>query len=69
MFMGATKVSAQVVGENEPNDTKEGAWLIQATGETAFQAATSSWTDRYVVMGSTSIKDIDWYKVYLEQGA
>ena len=67
MFMGATKVSAQVVGENEPNDTKESAQLIQATRETALQAATSSRTDQYVVVGSTNIKDIDWYKVYLEK--
>ena len=68
MLLGTTKASAQIVGESEPNNTKDMAQLIQATKETAIQAATGSRTDQYVVMGSTSMKDIDWYKVYLSKG-
>ena len=67
IFWG-TKVSAQTVGESEPNDTIETAQEIQMNRETAVQAATANRVNQYVVNAYTSNSDEDWYKVYLTVG-
>lgn len=68
IWMGGTKALAQTVAETEPNDSKETAQLIQASKETAVQAATASRIDQYVIDGYASIGDTDWYQVYLNSG-
>lgn len=69
MWAGETKTYAQTtVSEEEPNDTRETAQLIQANKETAVQAASGQYPDKYSVYGYADTSDTDWYKVYLATG-
>lgn len=60
--------NAQTVSESEPNDSMETAQTISANRETASGCVSGSYTGQYVVDGTTSINDPDWYKVYLSAG-
>ena len=59
---------SQAVNEKEPNNTKETAQLIQANAETAAGSVSGSDPGEYVVYGTGSKEDDDWYKVYLNAG-
>ncbi|MDE5780550.1 MAG: hypothetical protein K2I03_03615 [Lachnospiraceae bacterium] len=61
-------VNAEVVKETEQNDTKETAELIMANNESAKGAAEGTYSGQYVVNGTTSKTDSDWYKVFLTAG-
>lgn len=71
MFMSGISgitANAQSVNESEPNDSMETAQTISANRETASGCVNGSYTGQYVVNGTTSINDSDWYKVYLSAG-
>lgn len=71
MFMlgiSGITANAQSVNESEPNDSMETAQTISANRETASGCVNGSYTGQYVVNGTTSINDSDWYKVYLSAG-
>ena len=59
---------AESVNEKEPNDTMETAQTIQANRVTAAQAVNNNRVNEYIVNGSASNTDEDWYKVYLSVG-
>lgn len=60
--------AATTVYEKEPNNTRETAMTITANRETPAQAVSGSKPNQYVVDGSTSSGDEDWFKVYLDAG-
>ncbi len=60
--------NAQTVSESEPNDSMDTAQTISANRETASGCVNGSYTGQYVVDGTTSTNDSDWYKVYLTAG-
>ena len=64
----ALPVHASTVNETEPNNTRETAMTITANRETPAQAVSGNRPNEYVVDGSTSANDEDWYKVYLNAG-
>jgi hypothetical protein len=68
MYAQGMIAHAETVKEVDSNDTMETAQLIQANSETAEQAVSGNRPDQYVVSGKTSLKDADWYKVYLSAG-
>lgn len=69
-IIGAASITvhAESVRETESNDTMETAETIMANYETAAQAVNGSRPNQYVVTGSTSNTDADWFKVYLSAG-
>lgn len=68
VWINGITAKAQTVYETEPNDSMETAQLIQANYETAAQVVNGSRPNQYVVKGSTSKTDEDWYKVHLNAG-
>lgn len=65
---GGVTANAQTINESEPNDSKETAQTISANRETVAGCVSGSHTGQYVVEGTTSINDSDWYRVYLSAG-
>jgi len=68
IWISGTTVYAQNVSDEEPNNNKETAQLIQANSETPEQALTGNRPNQYLVEGFTDSNDEDWFKVYLTRG-
>ncbi len=64
-----TIVKAETHRETEPNDTMEQAEEIKERTQSMEEYHNGDNTNSYVVKGSTSMTDPDWYKVYLFAGS
>nr|WP_155959625.1 hypothetical protein [[Eubacterium] cellulosolvens] len=61
-------VCAETVSEEEPNDITSQAQLIFANSESASGCVNGTYSGQYVVNGTISSYDTDWYMVWLSAG-
>lgn len=67
LLVGTTMgVHAQSVTETEPNDTMETAELISPNRQTPQEFLKANNSNTYVVKGSVSDSNEDWFKIYLD---
>lgn len=64
----ALNVHAETVSEEEPNDTSSQAQFIFANSESASGCVNGTYSGQYVVNGTISSYDTDWYMVWLSAG-
>lgn len=61
-------VQPNFLKESEPNDTQEEADVTQQNTEIASVIATTDYSGRYCILGTTNSLDDDWFKVTLPSG-
>jgi hypothetical protein len=68
LWLLSMNVCAETVSEEEPNDITSQAQLIFANSESASGCVNGTYSGQYVVNGSISSYDTDWYMVWLSAG-